>query len=103
MSNQSALCQREPRTEPGAPWPLVWECHSNSVLHPDHTCGQTDGSHDHLWVAWKTVPTVAPGIALVNRQSGPGIPVRCKVCGGRKCDVDTCLLRRHHGGDHEHF
>lgn len=35
--------------------------------------------------------------------TAPGIPVRCKVCGGRKCDVDSCLLRRHHRGEHEYF
>jgi hypothetical protein len=88
-----ALCQQEPRTEQGAPWPIAWECHSD--LEPDHSCPQSDGSHVHAWVAWPDAPAQV--------TAGPGTPVRCKTCGGRKCDIPTCLLRRHHGGDHEHF
>lgn len=90
-------CLQTPRFHPEAPWPLVWECHSDTVLHPDHRCPQSNGSHDHQWVAWHhPIPSI---LGL----TGPGIPVRCKVCGGRKCDLSTCMLRRHHGGDHEHF
>jgi hypothetical protein len=78
-----------------APWPVVWECHwpAPSLVKQGHSCAQCDGSHAHVWVAWPDSPDAV----------GTGIPVRCRTCGGRKCDVSTCLLRRHHGGDHEHF
>lgn len=77
-----------------APWPVVWECYypAPSLVKQNHTCPQCDGSHDHEWVAWHDAPEVAPGI-----------PVRCRTCGGRKCDMPTCRLRRHHIEDHEEF
>lgn len=92
-----ALCQEPPKIVPGAPWPIVWECHSNTKFHPGHICQQSDGSHDHEWIAWADIDQSETYV------SGPGVPVRCKTCGGRKCDMSTCLLRRHHGGDHERF
>jgi hypothetical protein len=85
-------------TEP--PWPVVDECHST---RPEHRCAQCDGAHEHQWVAWHDAPHPSPGTSVVGRSSGPGIPVRCKTCGGRKCDVSDCMLRRHHGGPHERF
>ena len=61
-----------------APWPIVNECHS---WHRDgHSCPQCDGSHVHRWVAWDGLPGA----------------VRCRRCGGRKCDMDECRLIRHH-------
>lgn len=73
------------------PWPDVMECHwpARTLVEQGHTCPQCDGSHDHEWVAGPPVPS--------------GTPVRCKHCGGRKCDLSSCLLRRHHRGDHEYF
>lgn len=81
------LIQAEP------PWPVVGECHSDH--RPDHSCRQCDGSHDHEWIAWRD--PVGPVLGL----TGPGLPVRCKTCGARKCDRSDCLLRRHHRGPHE--
>lgn len=91
-----------------APWPIVRECHypAPSLVKQGHECPQCDGSHDHEWVAWHEAPHPAPdltGSSLVGKSSGPGIAVRCRVCGGRKCDLPSCLLRRHHGGNHEHY
>lgn len=92
----AALCKREPEHHPNAPWPLVYECHSR--YKEGHTCPQSDGSHEHEWVAW---PDFIPSVLGIV---GPGIPVRCKTCGGRKCDMSHCRLRRHHvGDDHEPF
>lgn len=82
-----------------APWPIVGECFSSH--RPDHSCPQCDGSHDHQWVAWHDAPQVSRGTSVTGGHSGPGLPVRCTVCGGRKCDMSACMLRRHHGGDHE--
>lgn len=93
----SALCQESPALHADAPWPIVWECHSNTKYHPGHSCPQSDGSHVHDWIAWHNPDPV------ILHVSGPGLPVRCKVCGGRKCDMPTCRLRRHHGEDHESF
>lgn len=83
-----------------APWPLVMECHVG-----DDNCPQCDGSHEHEWVEWKQAPKVAGTrqTVVIDKMSGPGVPVRCRVCGGRKCDLPACLLRRHHGGSHEWF
>lgn len=83
------------------PWPDVSECYypAPSLVAAGHTCPQCDGSHDHEWVAWHDVPHGA-----YKRDGKPrGLPVRCRVCGGRKCDRPTCPLRRHHGGDHERY
>jgi hypothetical protein len=65
------------------PWPDVPECYGHQDLD---TCQQCDGSHTHQWVEGARV--------------GMGIPVRCAVCGGRKCDFDECWERRHHRGPH---
>ena len=85
-----------------APWPLVNECHSRHIA--DHVCPQCDGGHDHRWVAWHDAPEVAPGITNAGPlYAAPGIPVRCTVCGGRKCDLPECRHPRHHYGPHEEF
>lgn len=51
-------------------------------------CAQCDGSHRHDWVS---CATLAPE---------RGVPIRCHICGARKCDVDECLERRHHRSPH---
>lgn len=85
----------------GAPWPIVAECHGH---RGGVTCPQCDGTHEHHWKAWKDAPTSGSGSAVVGGVSGPGVPVRCTSCGGRKCDIPNCRLRRHHlGEDHEPF
>ena len=73
------------------PWPEVDECHwpAPTLVAAGHTCLQCDGSHEHQWVAGPPTPA--------------GIPVRCRVCGGRKCDMAACRLRRHHQEDHDEF
>lgn len=91
-----------------APWPIVNECHwpAPSLVKQNHSCPQCDGSHEHEWIAWHDAPHPASdptGSSLVGRTSGPGIPVRCRICGGRKCDIDACRLRRHHREEHEEF
>lgn len=73
-----------------APWPVVGECFSKQK--PSHACPQCDGSHVHVWVAWHHAPDAAYGV-----------PVRCRICGGRKCDRPACSLRRHHAEEHEEF
>ena len=79
-----------------APWPIVWECHQR--FKDGHRCPQSDGSHDHIWAAWENPD---PAVLTVV---GPGVPVRCRVCGGRKCDMPRCRLRRHHVGEpHDYF
>lgn len=77
------------------PWPEVPECHGRapSLVAAGHTCPQCDGSHAHVWATWQA-PAGHP------LSYGPGLPSRCKVCGGRKCDWDECWERRHHGGPH---
>lgn len=95
-----------PAPRPGPePWPVVRECYwpAPSLVKENHSCAQCDGSHDHDWVAWHGAEHPFPGWSVTGKQGGPGIPVRCKVCGGRKCDHDDCLLRRHHRGPHEQF
>lgn len=67
-----------------APWPEVFECHSKHV--DGHECPQCAWEHEHVWVAW-TKPNAIGG--------GPGIPIRCIKCGGRKCDAADCALQRH--------
>ena len=88
-----------------APWPIVGECHwpAPSLVRQGHTCPQCDGSHEHEWVAWHDAPSNGAGGSVTGKSSGPGIPVRCRACGGRKCDVDNCRLRRHHREEHEEF
>lgn len=100
------LLAGETRTPP--PWPIVSECHypAPSLVKQGHSCPQCDASHDHEWAAWHDAPQADPyghGTTVTGGSSGPGIPVRCVTCGGRKCDLGSCLLRRHHRGDHEHF
>ena len=90
---------------PDAPWPIVGECYwpAQGLVDQNHTCGQCDGSHAHVWVAWHDAPGNRAGGSVVGGSSGPGLPVRCRVCGGRKCDTAACRLRRHHHDDHEEF
>lgn len=76
-----------------APWPIVGECFSKH--RAGHSCPQCDGSHEHVWVTWRWAPRAI--------KSGPGFPVRCRICGGRKCDQPACQLRRHHREEHEEF
>lgn len=85
----------------GAPWPIVDECHGHKH---GLGCAQCDGTHVHVWKAWKDAPHPegAPGVSVVGGTSGSGVPVRCVTCGGRKCDTPACRLRRHHfGEDHD--
>lgn len=77
-----------------APWPIVGECFNRKA---GHTCPQCDGQHVHVWVAWHNPDWASLGL------SGPGLPVRCKTCGARKCDTNDCMLRRHHGEPHERY
>lgn len=75
--------------------PDVRECFGHPVKrHPSQAdltrsqCDQCNGSHDHDWVSCATI------------FAGGGIPVRCHVCGARKCDTLGCIERRHHRGPH---
>jgi ribosomal protein L32 len=68
-----------------APWPIVGECHSYWRTH--HVCQQCHPTHQHRFVAWKSAPS---WVAV-----GPGVPVRCRECGARKCDNADCDLVRH--------
>jgi len=93
---------RAEMAETGAPWPIVGECFSSRL--PDHECPQCDETHDHQWKAWHDAPKAPGGTwSDVGDVTGPGIPVRCKVCGGRKCDRPACMRIRHHDSDHEEF
>lgn len=74
-----------------APWPIVGECFSQ--FKEGHSCEQCEPTHVHVWKAWPKAP-----IGLIHISS-PGIPVRCTICGARKCDFDNCDSRRH---DHVH-
>lgn len=87
----------EPFGQPAEmPWPDVDECRGSSrqQMLQGHSCAQCDGSHEHQWATWRAIPEGHP------LSYGPGLPVRCKVCGGRKCDRDHCWERRHHSGPH---
>lgn len=89
---------------PLPPWPIVGECFSDH--RPGHSCPQCDGSCEHSWRAWHEAPQAdpySPGTTVTAGSSGPGIPVRCRVCGARKCDASVCMLRRHHRGPHENY
>lgn len=80
-----------------APWPIVWECYGTDKAIPHRredgsyalTCAQCDGSHYHAWAAWEDAPL-----------GGAGTPVRCRICGARKCDHPECTARRHHRDPH---
>lgn len=82
-----------------APWPIVGECYGHrpkagkgiEPMLAAASCRQCNGDHEHEWLAWASAPGWVAG--------GPGIPVRCRVCGGRKCDAEGCDRRRH---DHLH-
>lgn len=89
------------------PWPVVDECYGHELERrrgaANPTCLQCDGSHEHRWTAWHQAPQVAPGVSCVAKGSGSGIPVRCTLCGARKCDDPSCRERRHHTGPHLGF
>lgn len=79
-----------------APWPIVDECHGHllslnasvaEMLNPPK-CPQCRGGHVHDWRAWPK----APGWVT----AGAGVPIRCRICGTRKCDRIGCQQRRHH-------
>lgn len=72
-----------------APWPIVGECHSDHIA--EHVCEQCQPTHAHEWRAWSKAPRWVAG--------GPGVPIRCRRCGARKCDAPLCHRRRH---DHTH-
>lgn len=55
------------------------------------SCPQCDGSHDHVWVV-----CVKPE----RSYQGGAVPIRCRICGGRKCDNEGCTQRRHHSEPH---
>lgn len=67
------------------PWPEVNECYGHK--NPWEACAQCNGDHDHVW---------RRGLARWSRS----IPVRCRLCGARKCDMPACTERRHHRGPH---
>jgi hypothetical protein len=79
--------------QPTPPWPIVSECFNTASHQDGSTCPQCDGSHDHVWVAWKAAP--CPPYF--------GTPVRCRACGARKCDRTQCTGRRHHVDAHTLF
>ena len=68
--------------------PDVGECHRQYV--EGHSCPQDDGSHQHEWVRC---------VVTNKRGERTGEAYRCRICGGRKCDMD-CNERRHHLGPH---
>lgn len=74
------------REREGQPWPEVPECFGQR--HPHHLCPQHDPTHGHTWQAGKPF------------RPGGMIPVRCVVCGARKCDRPRCIRIRHHSEDH---
>lgn len=76
------------------PWPDVQECYGYAdttaarLLHPNLTCDQCDGSHDHQWV---------------SHPLPAGLATRCTICGARRCggsDPKDCNSRRHHLDPH---
>lgn len=83
-----------------APWPIAAECRypAPRLIAEGHQCPQCDGSHVHIWLVWRTPDPEVLGVSTTG-----ALPVRCKVCGGRKCDVRNCSLRRAHGEPHEPF
>lgn len=81
----------------GVDLPEVGECYGHvrkaygaTMPDPFTTCDQCDGRHRHEWVH-----------ALVLDKWGVviGDAWRCRLCGGRRCDVE-CNERRHHRGPH---
>ena len=74
--------------------PDVTECYGYNAdspaamkLHPDPTCSQCDGGHEHKW---------RNTLILSSRD----FAYRCVVCGARKCDNYSCKSRRHHQDAH---
>lgn len=76
------------REREGQPWPDVGECHLTKQECRESSCMQHDPTHEHTWQAGKPW------------RLGGMIPVRCVVCGGRKCDQPRCVRIRHHDEDH---
>lgn len=73
------------RARGGQPWPDVPECFEPA----GHVCPQHDPRHEHTWQAGRPLP-----------YEGARVPVRCVVCGARKCDRRRCIRIRHHREDH---
>jgi len=72
------------------------ECYGNHrtksaiTLYGDvSSCAQCDGRHAHQWV----------DCLVVYKDGRNNLAHRCRVCGGRQCDVE-CMERRHHAGPH---
>jgi len=70
----------------GRDLPDVQECYGHR--EEPWACPQCDGSHKHEWVR-----------CLVVHGDYPDIAQRCRICGGRACDM-ACIERRHHRGPH---
>ena len=64
---------------------------SATVTVGNSTCGQCDGTHDHVWTACRTTG---------HLRSHAREPVRCVVCGGRRCSTDGCTSRLGHADMH---
>jgi hypothetical protein len=81
----------------GVHLPDVAHCRGHAPLGADpvtvanSTCGQCDGTHDHVWAACTTVG---------HLRSHTREPVRCVVCGGRKCTTPACTSRLGHADMH---
>ncbi len=87
-----------------APWPIVNECRGHlvslnatfeEIFSGRYKCPQCAGKHEHDWRSWPKAP--------VWVTAGSGVPVRCRICGARKCDLDGCQERRHNGHRHAEF
>lgn len=76
------------RARDGQPWPEVAECFRTEQDCRNARCEQHAPFHEHTWAAGKPF------------RPGGMIPVRCVVCGGRKCDRPRCVRIRHHREDH---
>ena len=61
------------------------------VTVANSTCAQCDGTHDHLWVTCTSLAR----LRSVTRE-----PIRCVVCGGRKCSAGGCISRLGHADMH---
>jgi hypothetical protein len=72
----------------GRDLPDVRECYGAASHRDGGVCSQCDGSHKHEWIR-----------CLVIHGDVPAVARRCRICGGRACDV-SCIERRHHRGPH---
>lgn len=72
----------------GRDLPDVGECFGHHSRRGAQSCPQCNGGHRHEWVD-----------CLVVHGGHPAVARRCRICGGRACDV-ACIERRHHKGPH---